>query len=980
MADLKKKYDERIKSLMPISGLASQYQNEVVQQAEILKFKKKQHVFKQGDVDPYTYYLLDGELKLEANGQLLKTLEGGSADAQSALSQLQPRQMSATATGKVLVMRIARDVMDRLLTMDDPGASAGGFEVSEVEVDEDGGGDWMTRMLHSELFSRIPPANIQRVFTVMESVAFKAGGVVVEQGHPGDYYYIIQAGRCEVTRKASASGKPVKLAELADGDSFGEEALVSGAKRNATVTMITDGELVRLTKDDFIELIKKPSLDSVDYEAAKALVGQGACWLDLRFAEEHAKDGIEASVNIPLTQLRAELKNLDTDRIYIAYCDSGARSSAGAFLLAQNGFDARHLEGGLIVSLGIDPAEEPTTPPPEPESVPEGPPAVAEAPEPEREPKSKSKSKPKPKPKEAPAPAATAPLESAQADVRAAELAEDVAKADTRMQEAMRLKAEAEAQKKAAAKRLESKNKALEENVAKAKADLEAEATQANTALDEAKRKRVELEKAHRAADAKAEAERQKEEQRLEKLKQESAARLVAEKAKLDAEYAKQAELEEKAAQANAALEEAKRKRVELEEARRAAEAKAEAERQEEDQRLERLKQETEARLDAEKAKLEAEFAKQAELEEKATQANAVMEEAKHQRVELEKARRAAEAEANEKRREEDERLEKLKQDNEARLNAEKAKLEAEYTKQAEELAKIQELKEQARAELKQEREALNRKASAANRELKKAEKAKAEAEEIERRIREQSEAAIRVERERLEAEFARAAEQMSEAQHERKMAEMIKEAAVEKAARTIAEQKVNQALAQKEEEAKLDAERQKLKEEAKRLRKTLEDAKKVKAQALAKAKSDAAKRKKRKQQEAKVSRDIIAAAHKVDPRAPAASFAPEDELTRANSLLAAAEAAHHKAEEAKQDLEDTQSWKKSELDSLRKQMEAELADFMDENPTPGKDDAEEKKRYAKLNMFAKRRAAEEKKRSDANNLIVNDVASQLEK
>ncbi|MCK5362043.1 MAG: cyclic nucleotide-binding domain-containing protein, partial [Gammaproteobacteria bacterium] len=413
-----------------------QYQNEVVQQAEILKFKKKQHVFKQGDVDPYTYYLLDGELKLEANGQLLKTLEGGSADAQSALSQLQPRQMSATAAGKLLVLRIARDVMDRLLTMDDPGASAGGFEVSEVEVDEDGGGDWMTRMLQSELFSRIPPANIQRVFAVMESVKFKAGSVVVEQGHPGDYYYVIQAGRCEVTRKASASGKPVKLAELGDGDSFGEEALVSSAKRNATVTMTTDGELVRLTKDDFIELIKKPSLDSVDYEAAKALVAEGACWLDLRFAEEHAKDGIDASVNIPLNQLRAELKNLDTDRIYVACCDSGARSSAGAFLLAQNGFDVRHLEGGLIVSLGIDPAEEPDTPPPEPASVPDEPPAVAEAPEP----------KPKPKPKKkAPSPEATVPLESAQADVRAAELAEDVAKADTRMQEAMRLKAEAEA-------------------------------------------------------------------------------------------------------------------------------------------------------------------------------------------------------------------------------------------------------------------------------------------------------------------------------------------------------------------------------------------------------------------------------------------------------------------------------------------------------------------------------------------------------
>ncbi|GMQ76240.1 MAG: hypothetical protein BMS9Abin01_1509 [Gammaproteobacteria bacterium] len=973
MDALKQKYNEQIKSLVPISGLATQYQNEVVHQAEILKFKKKQHVFKEGDVDPYAYYLLDGELELEANGQLLKTVRGGSTDAQSALSQLQPRQMSAQSKGKSLVLRIARDLMDRLLTMDDPGASAGAVEVSEVDVDEDSGGDWMTRMLQSELFSRIPPANIQRVFTVMESVPLKAGSVVIEQGSPGDYYYIIQAGRCQVTRKASASGQPIKLAELGNGDSFGEEALVSDAKRNATVTMITDGELVRLTKDNFVELIKKPSLDSVDYETAQALVAEGACWLDLRFAEEHAKDGIESSVNVPLNQLRAELKNLDAGRIYIAYCDSGARSSAGAFLLAQDGFDVRHLEGGLIVSLGISPAKASSVPPPAPEPAPEPElePELEPAPEPEKE---------KEKEKAAPAPEVSAPLESAQADVRAAELSEDVAKADTRMEEAMRLKTEAEAEKRAAAKKLRSKNKALEENAAKANAELEEKATQANAAMAEAKRQRVDLEKAHRAAEAKAEAIRKKEEERLEKLKQENEARLNAEKANLEAEYAKQAELEEKAAQANAALEEAKRQRVELEKARRTAEAEAEAERKAEEERLEKLKQENEARLNAEKAKLEAEYAKQAELEEKATQANVVMEEAKRQRVELEKARRAAEAEAEAKREEEEQRLAKLTQENEARLNAEKAKLEAEYAKQAEELAKLQELKEKARAELNQEHEALERKTSAANRELKKAQKAKSEAEKAERRIREQSEVAIRAERERLEAEFARAAEQMSEAQREREMAEMIKEAAVEKAARTIAEQKVAQALAQKEEEAKLDAERQKLREEAKRLRKTLEDAKKVKAQAQAKARAEAEKRNKLKRQEAKVSRDMIAAAHKVDPRRPAASSSREDELARANALLADAEVAHRKAEEAKQDLEDTQSWKKSELDALRKQMESELSDFMTENPTPGKDDEEQKKRAAKMNMFAKRREATERKRTKANDMILDEVASQLDK
>jgi CRP-like cAMP-binding protein len=869
MDPLKQKYNELIKSLVPISGLAGQYQNEVVHKAEILKFKKKQQIFKQGDVDPYTFYLLDGELELEANGQLLKTVLGGSMDAQSPLSQLQPRQMSAQSKGKTVVLRIPRDLMDRLLTMDHPGGSVSAVEVTEVEVDDDDeGGDWMTRMLQSELFSRIPPANIQRLFTVMESVKFKAGDVVIEQGSPGDYYYIIQSGSCEVTRKASSSGKPIKLAQLADGDSFGEEALISDAKRNATVSMLGPGELVRLTKEDFIELIKKPSLESVDHDAAKALVAEGACWLDVRFPEEHAKDGIEASVNIPLNQLRTEVKNLDSDRIYVAYCDSGARSSAGAFLLAQNGIEVCYLDGGMISQGIVSPGDVAAPPEPEPESVPEEPEVVAEAPEPEPEPKPepkpKAKAKPEPKPKAKaqpkpepePKPAAeAAPVpESAQADVRASELAEDVAKADTKMEQAMRLKAEAEAEKRAAAKKLESRNKELEAKAAKEKADLEDKAVKANAALEEAKR----------------------------------------------------------------------------------------------------------------------------------------------QRVELEKARRAAEAEAEAKRKEEEERLHTIKLENEKRLEAEKAKLEAEYAKQAEELAKLEEAKEKAKAELSEEREALERKASAANRELEKAEKAKQEADEVERRVREQSEAAIRAERDRLEAEFARAAEQLAEAQQEREMAEMVSQEAAKKAAQRIAEEKVAQELARQEDESRLEAERLKLKEEAKELRATLEEAKKAQAKAEARAKAEAkakaeveakakaqakavsAKRKQLKQQEAKVARDMIAAAHKSDPRGPATMSSKDDELVRANAMLAAAEAAHKKAEQAKQDLEDTQSWKKSELDALRQQMEAELAEFKDENPTPTKDDEDHKNRVARMKQFEKRRKAAEKKRDDANSLIADEVASQL--
>ena len=68
----------------------------------------------------------------------------------------------------------------------------------------------------------------------------KAGQAVIRQGDPGDYYYVMREGRANVSRKAE-SGKVVMLGELGAGQGFGEEALLAGAPRNATVVMLTPG-------------------------------------------------------------------------------------------------------------------------------------------------------------------------------------------------------------------------------------------------------------------------------------------------------------------------------------------------------------------------------------------------------------------------------------------------------------------------------------------------------------------------------------------------------------------------------------------------------------------------------------------------------------------------------------------------------------------------------------------------------------------
>ena len=205
----------------------------------------------------------------------------------------------------------------------------------------------MTTLLQTKAFHRIPPANIQAIFMRMQRINCRAGDVVIKQGDEGDYFYAIVSGRCTVTRETPLNKEGIKLAELGMGDTFGEEALISEAKRNATVTMLTEGTLMRLGKQDFTTLLNEPMLQWVDYEQAKQIVAKGGKWLDVRLPSEFQNLHIEEAINIPLYFIRLKLNVLDKAVSYVVCCDTGRRSSAGAYILSERGFDAHVLKGGL---------------------------------------------------------------------------------------------------------------------------------------------------------------------------------------------------------------------------------------------------------------------------------------------------------------------------------------------------------------------------------------------------------------------------------------------------------------------------------------------------------------------------------------------------------------------------------------------------------------------------------------------------------
>ena len=335
--------EQTLARLVPISGLTKQSIAQLAQKAEVLVVKRGQFLFRKGDEDGLTTYILEGELELFADETHVERIQGSSESARHPVAQLQPRQYSARARTDCKVIQIQRKLLDQLLALD----QSGGYEVAELEEDEDeDGGDWMSRLLQSELFQKIPTANIQKIFLHVEKLEVAKDDVIVRQGDEGDYYYFIAEGRCVVSRK-SEEGREIKLAELRVGDSFGEEALIRETKRNATITMLTDGVLMRLTKDDFAELIRKPLLRTVTYAQGCGMTKLGAQWIDVRLPEEYEQGAIPESINLPLPKLRKEAERLERNRTYLVYCDTGGRSSVAAFLLNQLGFDVSYLARGL---------------------------------------------------------------------------------------------------------------------------------------------------------------------------------------------------------------------------------------------------------------------------------------------------------------------------------------------------------------------------------------------------------------------------------------------------------------------------------------------------------------------------------------------------------------------------------------------------------------------------------------------------------
>ena len=337
----------QLAKLGPLAGLSQERLAELVRLAVVERAPRGSDPLSERLHAPQSVFLLEGELLLAFEGGGTLVLVGGCEETHQALNRHKQRIVRTKAITDVDLIALDDDVLDILATWDQvaAGTAEGSTPGRAVRNDPLANGAFSLGNLRSGAFAQLPVAHIDELLKRFDRVKTTRGQAVLREGDEGDYYYVVEAGRFQVERMVG--GAKVVLAELKSGDAFGEEALVSEAKRNATVVSLGDGELLRLNRKDFNQLLREPLLRRIGFEEATEKVRRGALWLDVRYPSEYQYDKLPGAINVPLAEVRNMFEVLDRSKEYVAYCQSGRRSAAAAFLFAQRGFKVWLLEGGL---------------------------------------------------------------------------------------------------------------------------------------------------------------------------------------------------------------------------------------------------------------------------------------------------------------------------------------------------------------------------------------------------------------------------------------------------------------------------------------------------------------------------------------------------------------------------------------------------------------------------------------------------------
>jgi CRP-like cAMP-binding protein/Fe-S-cluster-containing dehydrogenase component len=157
-----------------------------------------------------------------------------------------PRSATVRAESDVVAYEMLRNVLDIMLKN----------KTFRAQIDA----HYRRRALENHLrgvpmFADLAPDFIEHLKESVELQRFAPGQIIARQGDPADCFYLVRIGFVKISE--NYPGGELVLAYLSRGDYFGEIGLLGGGVRTATCTALDHVEVVRISGDDFRQMIER---------------------------------------------------------------------------------------------------------------------------------------------------------------------------------------------------------------------------------------------------------------------------------------------------------------------------------------------------------------------------------------------------------------------------------------------------------------------------------------------------------------------------------------------------------------------------------------------------------------------------------------------------------------------------------------------------------------------------------------------------
>ena len=284
-----------LKRFEAFEGLAAAELSGVARHTQIISIPANRWVLREGRTLGGSYYLAQGRVRLFSPAAVV------GQGSRAARSPLYPGHAAIRTLSAVRLLHV------------DTASVAAQLGRADLQPKQEVLLPWEQRFLGSPLMRRLDAGVWQKLFSELDERPFAADEDLIVEGDLASDFLVLKSGRAAVRRNGRT------LAQLVPGDFFGEDALIMNGRRNATVSALEAGAVLRLPKDRFVTLL----LDRV-----------------VRFVE-CSDAGINLDVGQPgaLASFRQTMATLDPKQRYQVVGGRPEERALATFILAQKGLD-----------------------------------------------------------------------------------------------------------------------------------------------------------------------------------------------------------------------------------------------------------------------------------------------------------------------------------------------------------------------------------------------------------------------------------------------------------------------------------------------------------------------------------------------------------------------------------------------------------------------------------------------------------------